>query len=116
MPTDLTVAQAILCLASTVNGGAVDVNVIFNPAVGTTAFFANSVSDGSLVIPEGWGTFTLSNRTTSTSNLTVGGGEIPPGLSIGHGTWDGFPGEEITVTVPIDAAADATWTIPTPTP
>lgn len=87
------------------------------PDYGTTTFDGDTANDGDVVIPATWSTFTVTNLIDSTGSVTVGGVSIPPGVSIGHGSWDGFYGEAITVTSP-DATTSAivTWTLSVPTP
>lgn len=109
-------------LASTVVdvGGdpAINVNIVAGPTVvGTSAFGGLNIVDDSGDIPLGWSSFTVSNNADSASNILVGTVEVVPGLSISHGTWDGFPGEVITVTSPdVNTFATVTWVIPTVTP
>lgn len=87
------------------------------PDFGTTAFTGLTNSNGEQFIPAGWSSFTVSNLITSLSNIDVNGVSVPPGMSISHGTWDGFSGDTVAVNSPdVDTVAILTWTIPTPTP
>jgi hypothetical protein len=84
---------------------------------GTTEFAGDTANDGAVVIPQDWSTFAVTNLVTSTSNVTVGSLSLPPGVSIGHGSWDRFFGDPITVTSPDpDTTAIVSWTIAVPTP
>lgn len=120
MPTQdpLVVARNIACLASTVDGGAINVNVVAeDPTQGTSAFTGGTANNSAVVVPVNWSSFTVSNLASSTTAVTAGTVSIPPGLSVSHGTWDGFPGATFTVTSPnASTTALVTWVIATPTP
>jgi archaellum component FlaF (FlaF/FlaG flagellin family) len=113
------VARAIQCLASTVENGAVNVNVLIVDAIsGISTPDGDVANDGDVVVPDGWSAFTIVNSPSSTSNVTTSlGNTIFPGMSLTFDTWKQFPGETFTVTSPdADTTASVNWVIATPNP
>ncbi len=84
------------------------------PDYGTSAFSGGFVGgDSDIVVLAGWSSFTVTNLGDSAGNITAGDVSIPPGLSLGHGAWLGYPGEAFSVIVPSGSSAVVSWVIPT---
>jgi hypothetical protein len=112
MPTPDQVARAILCLSSTVEGGAIDVNIVGgDPGTGTSTPGGETSTDP-IIVPAGWSSFTITNLAASPGEVNAFGASIAPGVSIGHGAFPGFPGTTFTVTPTGGATAIVTWVIP----
>lgn len=112
------IGRNLACLAGTVEDGAI--NVIIDgttPTVfGTTTQTVLVVSNETVTVPAGWSSWAATTLITNTSPAVIAGADVPPGISIGHGIEDGYPGVAFDVTVPFESIVILSYTVSVPTP
>lgn len=113
------IGRNLACLAGTVEGGAINVNVDgggTGPSYGTTQQTVAIATDSTVNIPNGWSSWAATTLVSNEGNVIIAGAEVPPGISMGHGIQDGYPGQSFSITAsgPNIAIVSYTESIPNP--